>query len=136
VPAESRTVATRYGETFVICCGPEDAPPVVLLHGAGTNSTILLADAEQWSHEPRVYLVDIIGEPGLSAGSRPSLQSDAYAAWLDDLLDGLGVERAAFVGSSRAAGWHWTVRSGGPIVSSGSPCALPAVSAVKSREWL
>jgi pimeloyl-ACP methyl ester carboxylesterase len=104
VPTESRQIATRQGETFVIACGSDDAAPVVLLHGAGTNSTIWLADAAQWSQTRRVYLVDIIGEPGLSAPSRPSLQSDAYAEWLDDVLDGLGVERAAFVGAS-LGGW-------------------------------
>lgn len=104
VPAERRQIATREGETFVLACGPDDAPPVVLLHGAGTNSTIWLTDAAQWSQMRRVYLVDVIGEPGLSAASRPSLQSDAYAAWLDDVLDGLGVARAAFVGAS-LGGW-------------------------------
>jgi hypothetical protein len=31
-------VPTRQGETFVIECGGESAPPVVLLHGALANS--------------------------------------------------------------------------------------------------
>lgn len=97
-------VATRHGETFVLACGPEDAPPVMLLHGGGTNSTIWQNDAAQWSQTRRIYLVDVIGEAGLSAASRPSLQSDAYAAWLDDVLDGLGVGHAAFVGAS-LGGW-------------------------------
>ena len=30
---ESRMVSTRYGETHVLSLGPEDAPPVVVLHG-------------------------------------------------------------------------------------------------------
>jgi pimeloyl-ACP methyl ester carboxylesterase len=104
VPGESRQIATRQGQTFVIACGPDDAEPVVLLHGAGTNNTMWLDDAAQWSQTRRVYLVDVIGEPGLSAPSRPSLRSDAYAEWLDDVMDGLGIERAAFVGAS-LGGW-------------------------------
>jgi len=104
VPAQRRQIRTSQGETFVVACGFEDAPPVVLLHGGGTNSTIWLGDAARWSQTRRVYLVDVIGEPGLSAASRPPLKSDAYAAWLDDVLDGLGVERAAFVGAS-LGGW-------------------------------
>lgn len=104
VPAQRRQIRTSQGETFVVTCGFEDAPPVVLLHGGGTNSTIWLGDAARWSQTRRVYLVDVIGEPGLSAASRPPLKSDAYAAWLDDVLDGLGVERAAFVGAS-LGGW-------------------------------
>jgi pimeloyl-ACP methyl ester carboxylesterase len=104
VPAEDRTVATRQGETFVVACGPEKAPPVVLLHGGGTNSTIWLTDAALWSQTRRLYLVDVIGEPGRSAASRPPLRSDAYANWLDEVLAGLGVDVAAFVGAS-LGGW-------------------------------
>jgi pimeloyl-ACP methyl ester carboxylesterase len=77
-----------------------DAPPVVVLHGAGTNSAIWLGDAPRWARTRRVHLVDLIGEPGLSAPARPPLDSPAHAAWLDDVLDGLGVDRAAFVGAS------------------------------------
>jgi pimeloyl-ACP methyl ester carboxylesterase len=103
-PSQTQTVSTRHGETFVIACGPLDAPPVVALHGAGTNSTIWLGEAAGWATTRRVYLVDVIGEPGLSAPARPALQSNAYAEWLDDVLDHLGVSRAAFVGAS-LGGW-------------------------------
>ncbi|MCM2524433.1 alpha/beta hydrolase [Stenotrophomonas maltophilia] len=57
-------------------------------------------DAERWSEYYRVHAVDIIGEPGLSEGTQPALDSDAHAQWLDDVLDALGVESAAFVGLS------------------------------------
>ncbi|MBA9003928.1 alpha/beta fold hydrolase [Thermomonospora cellulosilytica] len=104
VPAEHRTVPTREGDTFVVACGPPGAPPVVLLHGAGSNALTWAGDAAVWSGHRRVYAVDVIGEPGLSAPSRPPLDSDAHALWLDDVLDGLGVRRAAFVGVS-FGGW-------------------------------
>lgn len=104
VPSTQHILATRLGDAFVIACGPVDAPPTVLLHGGGTNSTIWLDDAALWSQTRRVYLVDVIGEPGFSAPSRPPMNSDAYARWLDDVLDGLGVDRAAFVGAS-LGGW-------------------------------
>ncbi|BBZ28941.1 Ndr family protein [Mycolicibacterium madagascariense] len=104
VPLRHHCVATREGDTFVLDCGPTDAPPVVLLHGAGSNSAIWQADASRWSLTHRLYMVDLIGEPGLSAPSRPPLDSDAYALWLDDLLGKLGVEAAGFVGVS-LGGW-------------------------------
>lgn len=103
-PLRQRTVATREGETFVLDCGPADAPSVVLLHGAGSNSAIWQADAPQWSLTHRLYMVDVIGEPGLSAPARPDLNSDAHALWLDDVLDELGVDSAALVGVS-LGGW-------------------------------
>ena len=52
----------------------------------------------------RCYAVDMIGEAGFSAPSRPPLGSEAHALWLDDVLAGLGVEKAAFVGGS-LGGW-------------------------------
>jgi pimeloyl-ACP methyl ester carboxylesterase len=100
VPAEHVRVPTREGETFVVVSGPRDAPPLVLLHGSGANTTMWAADVASWSRHFRTYAVDLIGEPGLSAPSRPSLTSDAHALWLDDVLDGLGVTTSSVVGAS------------------------------------
>lgn len=97
-------VPTRQGETFVMSCGPDDAPPLVLLHGAGSNSAMWITDATAWSTQYRIYAVDVIGEPGFSAESRPPLNSDAYALWLDDVLQGLGIGRFSVVGMS-LGGW-------------------------------
>ncbi|WP_329393155.1 alpha/beta fold hydrolase [Streptomyces lydicus] len=104
VPAEHLRVPTREGETFVVVSGPEDAPPVVLLHGAGANATMWQDDITTWARHFRTYALDLVGEPGLSAPSRPPLASDAPARWLDDVLDALGIARAAFVGTS-LGGW-------------------------------
>lgn len=104
VPAEHRRVPTSQGETFVVACGPADAPPVVLLHGSSTNAAMWLGDVADWAPHLRLYAVDMVGEPGLSAPSRPALASDAPSRWLGDVLDGLGLERAALVGAS-LGGW-------------------------------
>lgn len=104
VPSERIMVPTREGETFVLACGPKDAPPLLLFHGSGANATMWLGDIGEWSKHFRCYAIDMIGEPGLSAPSRPRLDSDAYALWLDDVLAGLGVARASIVGVS-LGGW-------------------------------
>ena len=104
VPAEQLRLPTREGETFVLACGPEQAPPLVLLHGSGANSSTWFADLPAWSEHFRVYAVDLVGEPGLSAPSRPDLSTEAGALWLDDVFEGLGLERAAVVGMS-LGGW-------------------------------
>lgn len=104
VPHGELRIATRQGETFVLACGPQDAPPVVLLHGAQANAAAWLADMPLWSTAFRVYAVDMIGEAGFSAPVRPSLDSDAHALWLDDVFAGLGISRAALVGTS-LGGW-------------------------------
>lgn len=97
-------VPTRQGDTFVIASGEEHASSVVLFHGSGANSSVWLRDVADWAQHYRVYAVDLIGEPGFSAPSRPSLRSDAYVAWLDEVWDTLGLERAGIVGVS-LGGW-------------------------------
>lgn len=104
VAADHFWVDTREGTTFVVACGPRDAPPLVLLHGALTNSAIWMFDAELWSQSFRVYAVDVIGEPGLSTAKQLPLEGGRYATWLDDVLAGLDLESAAFVGVS-FGGW-------------------------------
>jgi pimeloyl-ACP methyl ester carboxylesterase len=95
---------TSQGETFVVASGPKGAPAVVLLHGSMANTTSWMGDVAGLAEHFRVYAVDMIGEPGFSAPSRPDLASDAYAVWLDEVLAGLGVTRCAFVGIS-LGGW-------------------------------
>ncbi|WP_176041723.1 alpha/beta fold hydrolase [Burkholderia stabilis] len=97
------TVQTRHGATHVIVCGPEHAPPVVLIHGAQTTAASWQHSAVEWSKHFRLHAIDVIGEAGPSAPSRPPLAGDAHAQWLDDVLDGLQVRRAAFVGISLGA---------------------------------
>ena len=70
-PNEQFHVPTSQGETFVIACGDERKPPLLLLHGALVNSAMWLGDIALWAKSFRIYAVDIIGEPGLSAPSRP-----------------------------------------------------------------
>jgi pimeloyl-ACP methyl ester carboxylesterase len=104
VAHEQLSLTTRHGDTFVVASGPKDAPAVVLLHGSASNSAMWMGDVGAWAQRFRVYAVDVIGEPGLSADGRPSLASGAYAEWLDDLFAGLGLRRAALVGIS-LGGW-------------------------------
>ena len=104
MPYEEKTVPTRYGDTFVIACGDEAAPPLVLLHGASSNAVFWLEEAANYSRNFRVYAVDIIGEPGRSAPSRPPWKGAAHVEWLQDVLAGLGVNRPSVLGISEG-GW-------------------------------
>lgn len=104
VPSEQRRVETRYGETFVVSCGPGDAPPLVLCHGAQANAAAWMFDAALWSRRFRVHAVDRIGDAGLSAPNRPPLDGEDHALWQDDVWAALGVERAAIAGTS-LGGW-------------------------------
>jgi len=104
VDHEEHRVPTPEGESFVLACGPADADPLVLLHGSGSNSAQWMARVAELSTRFRVYSIDIIGEPGLSAPARPPLDSDRYARWLDAVLDTLGLGRVPIMAVS-LGGW-------------------------------
>lgn len=103
-PKDEIRLPTCEGETFVVGFGPRDATPVILLHGAQSNAAAWMLDAPSWGRAFRCYAVDMIGEAGFSAASRPPLDGDAHALWLDDVMKGLGLTKAAFVGVS-LGGW-------------------------------
>jgi pimeloyl-ACP methyl ester carboxylesterase len=105
-PADNQhlRIPTREGETFIVVSGPVDAPPLVLLHGASGNAAMWMGDVAVWAAHFRVFAIDVIGDAGLSAPSRPPYQSDAHALWLDDVLAGLPIQHASFLGVSNG-GW-------------------------------
>ena len=89
--------------------GPEDAPPVVLLHSRGADGADWTTIAERLAMSPcprRVYAPDLRGHgrsdwPGTQPGVGP--EAYAYEAMRDDIrgfLTALGIRRADVVGHS------------------------------------
>ena len=104
VPHQQFRIPTSQGETFVVASGPEGASPLLLLHGGAGNAAMWMAEVRAFAARFRVYAIDMIGEPGLSAPSRPALASDAHAVWLDDVLRFLSLDRVSIAGVS-LGGW-------------------------------
>lgn len=98
---ESLQIETRHGRTHVLARGPKYAPPLVLLHGAGSNALAWGADVPEFEGHFRVYAVDTPGEPGRSCHTRIPWKGDGIVEWLDDVLDGLGVAEARLAGISQ-----------------------------------
>jgi pimeloyl-ACP methyl ester carboxylesterase len=103
-PCEQQFVPTDQGDTFVISSGAPKGGQVLLLHGSTTNAALWLCDAAVFGKTRRVHAADIIGEPGKSADVRPAMKGGVYAQWLSQVMDGLGVQKAAVVGNS-LGGW-------------------------------
>lgn len=100
LPCASRHVETRFGATHVIVSGAEGGPPLVLVHAAGTTATLWHRQAAHLGAAHRLYALDILGDIGLSTQALPMRTRAEAAAWLLDLLDGLGLGQAALLGSS------------------------------------
>jgi pimeloyl-ACP methyl ester carboxylesterase len=103
VPSEALDVPTRFGSTHVNACGLKEKPAMVLLSGFGANSTMWYPNVAALSSQFRLYALDTIGQPGKSI---PSRQIDAQNSqvWIQDVLDGLSIQRARLVGIS-LGGW-------------------------------
>ncbi|MDF2627537.1 MAG: carboxylesterase [Symbiobacteriaceae bacterium] len=96
---------TRFGTTHVIAGGPADGPALVLLHASGTSSAVWIRNVAALSQTYRTFLVDIVGEPNKSVWSAPFRSRSDCAAWLADVMGGLGLKRAHLGGISYG-GWQ------------------------------
>ncbi|MGW1954074.1 alpha/beta fold hydrolase [Streptomyces sp. NPDC001920] len=105
-PVEVAAVPTPHGVTHVNVSGPADGPPLVLLPGGGgATSASWYRQAAELSRVHRLYAVDLIGAPGRStpaADRHPRTLAD-LAAWLDALLQGLGLTATDLGGYSYGA---------------------------------
>lgn len=78
---------------------------MVLLPGGRSTSAGWYANVGALAPVHRVYAVDILGDAGRSVpGGEPVASRDDIVAWLDGVLDGLGLDAAALGGHSYG-GW-------------------------------
>jgi pimeloyl-ACP methyl ester carboxylesterase len=127
---ETRRVGTSFGETHVILAGPEDAPPLVVLPGGNFLNPLCLSWFLPLADSFRLYAPDIVGQPGRSARTRPSARGDGHARWLGEVLDGLGLGPASFVGISYGAGLVLRLAGLAPGRVAGAVLVSPAGIAV------
>ena len=104
VPFEEMRLDTRLGSTHVIASGDKSSPPLILLHGTGSNSAFWYGEVSEYAGFRRVYAVDIPGEPGRSGDTQHPIKGTDYTGWLLDVFLGLGLDRAALLGVS-LGGW-------------------------------
>ncbi|MEU7165327.1 alpha/beta fold hydrolase [Streptomyces morookaense] len=108
-PVAETDVETAFGTTHVYLYGPTgpgaaSRTPVVLMHGAGSNSSMWYPNVAALSAERPVYAIDTIGDAGRSVQREPIHQPERSAEWLDEVLDKLGLDRVHLIGSSYG-GW-------------------------------
>lgn len=104
---EAVTVPTPFGTTYVNVCGPPHGPGVVLLPGGGgATSATWYAQAAGLARTHRVFAVDLpacAGRGTEAVDRHPRTVAD-LVAWLEGVLDELGLEEADLGGHSYG-GW-------------------------------
>ncbi|MQY07658.1 alpha/beta fold hydrolase [Actinomadura macrotermitis] len=111
-PRTGLDIATTFGATRVYRAGPSAGPaveggggaPIVLLPGGSGNALMWHRHISALSRRHQVIAVDTVGEPGASRQTAPIGDGRDAAAWLEELLTALQVERAHLVGCSYG-GW-------------------------------
>ena len=94
VPYEQRDIPTRYGDTHIIISGPEEAPPLILLHCALMTSAIWSPIMKELSRDHRTYAVDVMGDVGRTIPSNPPATEADFANWMVEVYDGLSLDEA------------------------------------------
>ena len=101
---ENLTVKTSFGETVVWSLNhhQQDLEPIVFLPGARTCGMFwdLNNNLKTLKKDFRLYLVDVIGQPGLSSGNSPNVKTKEFAFWLGEVLDALNLNQTNLVGAS------------------------------------
>ncbi len=103
VPYEDVFLDTSYGTVHVIVSGPEDMPPLLLLHASGVSSWSWKYNIDAFSKHYRIYAIDTIGDVGKSEFT--SLDNvmktgEDQAHLYAEIADKLGIEKSAVVGAS------------------------------------
>ena len=101
---EKIDVETSFGRTRVLAAGHSEKhlKPLVYVPGARTCGAFLdLSNQLQILRgEYRIYLLDVVGQVGMSDGNCPNLKDESCGVWLDEVCRKLGIEQAVFVGAS------------------------------------
>ena len=94
-------IETIYGSTHVIECGDKNLPTLVLFHGVGDDSALMwIYNAAFLSKHFHIFAIDTIGDPGKSIPNENYNKDFDDILWIDQVLDGLKIEKAFFAGVS------------------------------------
>jgi pimeloyl-ACP methyl ester carboxylesterase len=95
---------TFFGETVVLAHNHDRKQLAPLVYFPGFRTSGIFLDLNDnlapLKKDFRLYLVDAIGQPGMSAGNTPDAKSDEYAAWVGEVLDGLNLDKTSIAGAS------------------------------------
>lgn len=104
VPYKQYDVATRFGSAHVIVTGPENGPPLLLVHGMDASSTMWYPNIKSFSQTHRVYAVDYIMDAGKSVLLSGPLDKRDIVLFYEDVLNHFEVQKTDVIGVSRG-GW-------------------------------
>ncbi len=104
MPTPGRLVTVDGEELHIVERGPDDAPPLVLLHGFPSNAIAWRPVAERLADRYRTIAVDTVGFGWSTRTPRRGLDPDSHADRVARLMDALELGHAHVAGHSFGAG--------------------------------
>lgn len=108
VPYERLYIETRFGSSHVLAAGPLAAPPLILISGTLDTSLEWIRQFHLFARAGtyrRIYALDVPGWSPVSAPAGLSALNLEYGMWLVEMMYGLGIQRADFVGLGSGCGF-------------------------------
>lgn len=105
LPSTQHDIPTSFGHTHVRQSGEGTLVPLILIHSLGANGLQWEDMVTGFARDRVVYTIDTIGTAGRSVQTAPLSDESDFARWLEEVLTGLGVDRAHLIGYSHGA-WH------------------------------
>ncbi len=102
----TRRIETSSGFAEVVVTGDQKdnalnrETPILVLHGAMAGAPFALGELCDLPSRRRIYAVNIPSQSTRAAQFRLDFRTDDYGRWLDEIMDGLGLEQAIVCGVS------------------------------------
>ncbi len=97
-------IPSEHGSTHVLVAGDENAPPIILLHGAMIHAGTWYTIAPELSKHFRVILPDLPGQSGKTFYKQARHKGAYEVDWLKNVMDALSISSAHILGLS-LGGW-------------------------------
>lgn len=93
-------IDTSFGSTNVITTGNPLNPPIIIVHGSNGCAPIALETYKDLIDSFSVFAVDVLAQPNKSAETRLSMKDDSYGQWMNQVIEGLGLDKVTLAGFS------------------------------------
>lgn len=100
VELHDHDIETSFARTHVVETGNPGGPPLVVLHGGGTNGIFGLYFLRHLLPKYHIYAIDTPGHPGASECVFIDPRNDDNGHWLREVVENLGLVTANYVGIS------------------------------------
>ncbi len=102
-PLEEIDVQTSFGRTRVIKTGNEQGKKIILFHGIHAGAPLTLETVKELRKKYQLFAIDTIGQATKSDETILNIKDESFATWADEVLEGLAIEQANFIGISYGA---------------------------------